>query len=63
MGLKDIFARVVDIDTNTAKNNMFAIGEVSSMFKEARLSGAASIACVVFAMNASNFILENKFNN
>lgn len=54
----DIFARVVDIDTNTAKNNMFAIGEVSSMFGEARLSGAASIACVVFAMNASQFMLS-----
>lgn len=53
-------AQIIDINTNKAINNMFVIGEASAMFGEARLSGVASTACVVFAMNASKTMLENK---
>lgn len=51
-------AQIIDINTNKAINNMFVIGEASVMFSKARLSGVASTACVVFAMNASKTMLK-----
>lgn len=51
-------AQIIDINTNKAIDNMFVIGEASAMFSKARLSGVASTACVVFAMNASKTMLE-----